>query len=360
MLIRGLSYQNGVFFIGSKHISCGYHHKGRLKTWIKPINASGMLAMLKQVIFSMPVWFKTLITVILGVVFIPKIYPIFGWSGLPIYTLFYVMFGTHFIFPKKLRQYHGAEHKVFSDRGVKKRGRLYAIRKAAITNRNCSTNFVVIYFLSVILGTSILLVLQFSILDALAIASYGAVVMVPIVQTFIKVKGFGWLKATVLSISYWLQTNVTTTEPGRMHLLAAIESYRTLALTEFPEQLIIKKKEVKKMAIVDVTIIPIGTETSSVSSHVAEIHRVLKSYEGKVKYQLTPMSTIIEGELSVLFEVIQAIHEVPFQHGVKRVATNIRIDDRRDKQTTMEGKLEAVRQQVDEEKDNVVADKHIQ
>ncbi|WP_319830098.1 MTH1187 family thiamine-binding protein [Bacillus solitudinis] len=114
------------------------------------------------------------------------------------------------------------------------------------------------------------------------------------------------------------------------------------------------------MAIVDVTIIPIGTETSSVSSHVAEIHRVLKSYEGKVKYQLTPMSTIIEGELSVLFEVIQAIHEVPFQHGVKRVATNIRIDDRRDKQTTMEGKLEAVRQQVDEEKDNVVADKHIQ
>ncbi|WP_342587514.1 MTH1187 family thiamine-binding protein [Halalkalibacter urbisdiaboli] len=96
------------------------------------------------------------------------------------------------------------------------------------------------------------------------------------------------------------------------------------------------------MAIVDITIIPIGTETASVSKHVAAIQSVLKTYEGKVKYQLTPMSTIIEGELPVLFEVIQEIHEVPFKHGINRVATNIRIDDRRDKATTMAGKLEAV------------------
>ncbi|MEC0588241.1 thiamine-binding protein, partial [Bacillus spizizenii] len=49
-----------------------------------------------------------------------------------------------------------------------------------------------------------------------------------------------------------------------------------------------------------------------------------------------------EGELSDLFTVIQASHESPFQKGLHRVATNIRIDDRRDKKTTLESKIESV------------------
>ncbi|MCM3665561.1 MTH1187 family thiamine-binding protein [Mesobacillus subterraneus] len=98
------------------------------------------------------------------------------------------------------------------------------------------------------------------------------------------------------------------------------------------------------MAIVDVTVIPIGTQTPSVSSYVADIQKVLKEYEkeGKIQFQLTPMNTLIEGELPVLFEVIQAIHEVPFNAGIHRVATNIRIDDRRDKKRKMHEKVERV------------------
>ncbi|MBV6683796.1 MTH1187 family thiamine-binding protein [Rossellomorea sp. RS05] len=103
------------------------------------------------------------------------------------------------------------------------------------------------------------------------------------------------------------------------------------------------------MAIVDVTVIPIGTESPSVSSYVADLQKVLKQYEaeGKIRYQLTPMNTIIEGELPILFQVIQDIHESPFQQGIQRVATNIRIDDRRDKVSTMEGKLSAVQKKMD-------------
>lgn len=98
------------------------------------------------------------------------------------------------------------------------------------------------------------------------------------------------------------------------------------------------------MAIVDVTVIPVGTETPSVSKYVAAIQNVLKGYEDKglIRFQLTPMNTIIEGELPVLFEVIQAMHEVPFEAGLQRVCTNIRIDDRRDKVRKMEEKLESV------------------
>ena len=62
------------------------------------------------------------------------------------------------------------------------------------------------------------------------------------------------------------------------------------------------------MAIVDVTVIPIGTQTPSVSSYVADIQRILREYEkeGKIQFQLTPMNTLIEGELPVLFEIGRA------------------------------------------------------
>lgn len=96
------------------------------------------------------------------------------------------------------------------------------------------------------------------------------------------------------------------------------------------------------MAIIDITVIPVGTGTPSVSEYVAEIHRVLQQYEGKVKYQLTPMSTLIEGDLKLLLEIVREIHEVPFQKGLQRVCTNLRIDDRRDKENSMERKLQAV------------------
>ncbi|MFY4776330.1 MTH1187 family thiamine-binding protein [Metabacillus sp. RGM 3146] len=102
------------------------------------------------------------------------------------------------------------------------------------------------------------------------------------------------------------------------------------------------------MAIFDVTIIPIGTGSPSVSSYVADIHHILEKYkeEGKITFQLTPMNTLIEGELKDLFEVVQAIHEAPYNKGIQRVATNIRIDDRRDKVTTMQGKLESVKNKM--------------
>ncbi|WP_251520646.1 MULTISPECIES: MTH1187 family thiamine-binding protein [Staphylococcus] len=98
------------------------------------------------------------------------------------------------------------------------------------------------------------------------------------------------------------------------------------------------------MAIVDVVVIPVGTEGPSVSQYIAEIQTKLKEYkaEGKIDYQLTPMNTLIEGDLKDLFEVVQAIHELPFNKGLDRVCTNIRIDDRRDKSRKMDDKIQAV------------------
>ena len=100
------------------------------------------------------------------------------------------------------------------------------------------------------------------------------------------------------------------------------------------------------MAIVDVTVIPIGTESPSVSKYVADVQKILDSYTDRISYRLTPMSTLIEGDLKDLLEVVQAIHEAPFQAGIDRVATNIRIDDRRDKKVKMDDKLDAVKKHL--------------
>jgi uncharacterized protein (TIGR00106 family) len=106
------------------------------------------------------------------------------------------------------------------------------------------------------------------------------------------------------------------------------------------------------MAIVDVTVIPLGTGTPSVSKYVANVQKVLRKYEseGKIRFQLTPMNTIIEGDLPMLFEVIQAMHEIPFNDGIQRVATTIRIDDRRDiVNRKMEEKVEKVMSLLNEQ-----------
>ncbi|GAA4864233.1 MTH1187 family thiamine-binding protein [Paenibacillus vulneris] len=100
------------------------------------------------------------------------------------------------------------------------------------------------------------------------------------------------------------------------------------------------------MAIVELTIIPIGTATTSLSQYVADIQKVLEQANEPIHYEMTSMSTIIEGELDDLMTVIRRLHEVPFGHGAERVSTSIKIDDRRDKKASMEQKLKSVAEKM--------------
>ncbi|MFC5528262.1 MTH1187 family thiamine-binding protein [Cohnella yongneupensis] len=96
------------------------------------------------------------------------------------------------------------------------------------------------------------------------------------------------------------------------------------------------------MAIAQVTIVPLGTGTTSVGDYVAAVYKVLEQAGEGVKYELTPMSTIIEGELDELLAIVRRMHEVPFENGALRVSTTLTIDDRRDKVGTMEQKMRSV------------------
>lgn len=99
------------------------------------------------------------------------------------------------------------------------------------------------------------------------------------------------------------------------------------------------------MAIAEVTVIPIGTGSTSLSSYVAELQRGLGQQKG-ITYTLTSMSTIIEGSLDDIFAAIRAIHEAPFQDGAMRVSTSVKIDDRRDKAGSSEQKLRSVQDKL--------------
>jgi uncharacterized protein (TIGR00106 family) len=95
------------------------------------------------------------------------------------------------------------------------------------------------------------------------------------------------------------------------------------------------------MAIIDISVVPVGTQSPSVSRYVAGAVRILEN-EPDIKYELTPMNTIVEGELGKLMSLAQRMHESAFDAGARRVVTTIRIDDRRDKPLTMNGKKRAV------------------
>eukprot|EP00275_Glaucocystis_incrassata_P000879 EC121001.1.p1 GENE.EC121001.1~~EC121001.1.p1 ORF type:complete len:135 (+),score=12.04 EC121001.1:71-475(+) len=89
----------------------------------------------------------------------------------------------------------------------------------------------------------------------------------------------------------------------------------------------------KNMVVVEAVIFPVGTPGPSVSPYVVAVEKILREAED-LKYQLTPMGTIIEGDLDRILETVRKMHEAPFQSPdgeVKRVYTILHIDDRRDK-----------------------------
>jgi len=98
------------------------------------------------------------------------------------------------------------------------------------------------------------------------------------------------------------------------------------------------------MAILEISVVPIGTGDTSLSAYVADCLRVLK--KEKVRYELSPMGTNIEGNLQDLIRIALKMHQVPFKKGAQRVVTTLKIDDRRDKKGTLEGKKKAVKNKL--------------
>lgn len=95
------------------------------------------------------------------------------------------------------------------------------------------------------------------------------------------------------------------------------------------------------MAIVAVSVVPIGTDSTSVSSYVAGAEKILRE-DGRVTFRLGPMFTTVEGDLGDCLDVVRKMHESLFTAGAMRVSTLVKIDDRRDRDATMDSKVHSV------------------
>jgi len=98
------------------------------------------------------------------------------------------------------------------------------------------------------------------------------------------------------------------------------------------------------MAILEISVVPIGTGDTSLSAYVADCLRILE--KEKVRYELSSMGTNIEGNLKDLIRIALKMHRAPFKKGTLRVVTTLKIDDRRDKKGTLEGKKRAVQEKL--------------
>ena len=104
-------------------------------------------------------------------------------------------------------------------------------------------------------------------------------------------------------------------------------------------------KEVLDLAVVELTVCPLGTGTTSASKYVAGAQKVLADQD-KVKYMLNPMGTVMEGNIDEIFALVRKIQEDVFDKGVDRVYSIIKVDDRRDKVASMEQKLASVKSKL--------------
>ncbi len=95
------------------------------------------------------------------------------------------------------------------------------------------------------------------------------------------------------------------------------------------------------MATADLTVIALGRPDASASAYIAEIQRRL-AVQDRVKFRMHAMGTSLEGSTADVLALVGALHAVPFELGVPRVYTLLKLDERRDKEQTLEDKVASV------------------
>ena len=100
------------------------------------------------------------------------------------------------------------------------------------------------------------------------------------------------------------------------------------------------------MATADLTVLALGRQQASASEYVAEIQRRLAAQE-RVRYRMHAMGTSLEGSTEDILAVVGDLHAVPFELGVPRVYTVLKLDERRDRAQTLDDKVDSVQRLLD-------------
>lgn len=99
------------------------------------------------------------------------------------------------------------------------------------------------------------------------------------------------------------------------------------------------------MATAEITVLPIGREGASVGDVLVEIRRRLEAQD-RVGFEMHAMGTSLEGEAADLFALAAELHEVPFESGIPRVYTMLKVDQRSDREQGLADKVESVERRL--------------
>ncbi len=100
------------------------------------------------------------------------------------------------------------------------------------------------------------------------------------------------------------------------------------------------------MATADLTVIALGRAEASASQYIAEIQRRLAGQD-RVGYVMHAMGTSLEGETADVLALVGELHAVPFELGIPRVYTVLKLDERRDREQTLDDKVASVERLLD-------------
>jgi len=92
----------------------------------------------------------------------------------------------------------------------------------------------------------------------------------------------------------------------------------------------------------EVSVYPMGTNTTSASFYIAKGIEAIQSLDG-VRFEVNAMGTVLESEnVDKIFEASKRIMEAIHNSGVQRVEVVLKIDSRKDKDSKLEDKLESL------------------
>jgi uncharacterized protein (TIGR00106 family) len=95
------------------------------------------------------------------------------------------------------------------------------------------------------------------------------------------------------------------------------------------------------VATADLTVISLGRAEVSASPYIAAIQRHLAAQD-RVRYALHAMGTSLEGSTEDILRIVGELHAIPFELGIPRVYTVLKLDERRDREQTLQDKVDSV------------------
>jgi uncharacterized protein (TIGR00106 family) len=100
------------------------------------------------------------------------------------------------------------------------------------------------------------------------------------------------------------------------------------------------------MATADLTVLALGRPEVSASGYIAELQRHL-ARQDRVRYRMHAMGTSLEGTTADILAVVAELHALPFEQGIPRVYSVLKLDERRDRpDQTLDDKVRSVEERL--------------